>query len=308
MRVAVTGASGFCGGHVAGRLAAEGHSVITLGRRPGPVGEHRFWDAAGARPDLRGAEAVVHLAAEVGDAPPGRRTARFATVNVGGTRRLLAAARGLPVVVVGSASAYDPRPDRSSVTESHPVASGQLNDYGRTKAAAETFALAAGAVVLRPRAVYGPGEATLLPRLRRTLLPRLSPRAGRTLLLPGPDVVLSLTHVANLATACRDAIGWPPGAYNIADPQPYRRDRALGAVFTAITGEPVRVHHLPLALARAAVRAAATTTRLGREPLLTAYSLDLLSATCVLDVSKALRTGWSPRLDLTDLITGLTPP
>lgn len=201
-RIAVTGASGFCGGHVARTASAGGAEVVCLGRRPGPLGEHRFWDAAQGDLDLTGVDLVVHCAAAVGDPAPGSRAeALMREVNVGGTRRLLRAADGRPVVWVSSASVYDPRLDRRLVTEEHPRA-GQLNAYGRTKAAGEALALAGGAVVLRPRAVYGPGDTQLLPRL----LSRV--RAG-TLLLPGPDVELSLTAVENLAEACLAAAGWP---------------------------------------------------------------------------------------------------
>ncbi|MFE9386370.1 NAD-dependent epimerase/dehydratase family protein [Streptomyces sp. NPDC007025] len=93
------------------------------------------------------------------------------------------------------------------------AASGEVNAYGRTKAAGEDLALAAGAVVLRPRAVYGVGDPHLVPRL----LGRV--RRG-LLLLPGRDVQLSLTAVENLADVCLAAAdgGWPPGAYHIADP------------------------------------------------------------------------------------------
>ncbi len=129
-------------------------------------------------------------------------------VTVDRTRRVLEAAGGRPVVWVSSASVYDPRRERGLVGEEHPRA-GQLNAYGRTKAQGEALALAAGAVVLRPRAVYGPGDTTLLPRL----LSRV--RAG-TLLLAGPDVRLSLTVVENLTRACLAAAAWAPGAYNIA--------------------------------------------------------------------------------------------
>ena len=62
--------------------------------------------------------------------------------------------------------------------------------------------LAAGSVVLRPRAVYGPGDPHLMPRLRRIV------RGGRAW-LPGPDVPLSLTAVENLASACLAAKSLP---------------------------------------------------------------------------------------------------
>ncbi|MCX5375203.1 NAD(P)-dependent oxidoreductase [Streptomyces sp. NBC_00091] len=293
MRIAVTGASGFCGGQVARAAAAGGASVVCVGRRPGPVGEHRFWDAARGEPDLAGADFVVHCAAAVGDPAPGSRAeAAMRAVNVDGTARLLRAAAGRPVVWVSSASVYDPRRGRERVTEDHPRA-GQLNAYGRTKAAGEALALAGGAVVLRPRAVYGPGDTQLLPRL----LSRV--RAG-TLLLPGPDVPLSLTAVENLAEACLAAPGWPPGAYNVADAAPYGRDAAIAAVLRA-HGVRARIRHLPLPVAGAAARAAQSLARLtGSEPALSPYAVDQLAHPVVLDVTRARSRGWTPRRTLAD--------
>ncbi|UQX03619.1 NAD(P)-dependent oxidoreductase [Streptomyces sp. RerS4] len=298
-RIAVTGASGFCGGAVARTAAARGASVVGLGRRPGPVGEHRFWDAACAEPDLTGVDVVVHCAAAVGDPAPGSRAeAAMRAVNVDGGARLLRAAAGRPVVWVSSASVYDPRPGRERVTEDHPR-TGQLNAYGRTKAAGEALALAAGAVVLRPRAVYGPGDTQLLPRL----LSRV--RAG-TLLLPGPDVRLSLTAVENLADACLAAAGWPPGAYNIADAAPYHRDAAVASVLRA-HGVRARIRHLPLPVARTAARMAESASRLTTtEPPLSRYAVDQLAHPVVLDLARAHDRGWTPSHTLADYLAALT--
>ncbi|MCS0637443.1 NAD(P)-dependent oxidoreductase [Streptomyces sp. LP05-1] len=299
--VAVTGASGFCGSHVASLAAARGHRVLCVGRRPGPVGRHLPWDAAAGTPDLSGADLVVHCAAAVGDPVPGSpaETAMRA-VNVDGTARLLAAAGDRPVVWVSSASVYAPGPDRSRITEDHPVRD-QLNAYGRTKAEGERLALAAGAVVLRPRAVYGPGDPHLVPRL----LSRV--RAG-LLLLPGPDVRLSLTAVENLADACLAAAGWPPGAYNIADPEPYGRDRAVREVLRA-HGVRARIGRLPLPLALGAARAAETLARLrpGTEPVLTRYAVDQLAHSVVLDVGRARARGWTASRTLADHLRALRP-
>ncbi|MEU2395504.1 NAD(P)-dependent oxidoreductase [Streptomyces sp. NPDC007369] len=296
MRIAVTGASGFCGGHVARVAAARGAEVVCVGRRPGPVGEHRFWDAARDLPDLAGADLVVHCAAAVGDPAPGSPAeTEMHAVNVGGTERLFRAAGGRPVVWVSSASVYDPRPDRSLVGEDHPRA-GQLNAYGRTKAAGEALAVAAGAVVLRPRAVYGPGDTTLLPRI----LSRV--RAG-TLFLPGPDVLLSLTAVENLADAALAAADWAPGAYNVADAAPYPRDETVRRVLCA-HGTTARIRHLPPALARTAARAAESLAR-GGEPLLSRYAVDQLAHSVVLDLTRARSQGWTPSHTLDDYLSTL---
>ncbi|MEV1290476.1 NAD(P)-dependent oxidoreductase [Micromonospora sp. NPDC049679] len=246
LRVAVTGASGFCGSAVARAAAANGADVVCLGRRPGPVGRHVRWDAAHDTPDLAGADVVIHLAAAVGDPAPGRDSeAAYHAVNVAGTARLLDAARERPVVWVSSASVYDPRVRGGAIREEHPIG-GQLTAYGRTKAAGERLALTGAAVVLRPRAVYGPGDPHLLPRLARAV-------RGRRVLLPGPDVSLSLTAVENLADACLAALRWPAGAYNIADARPYSRDLIVTEALAA-TGRAARVRHVPVSRRRPRAR------------------------------------------------------
>lgn len=300
VRVAVTGASGFCGAAVARAAAAAGAEVVCLGRRPGPVGRHVRWDAATERPDLAGADLVVHLAAAVGDPGPGRAVERaYRAVNVDGTARLLDAAGDRPLVWVSSASVYDPRVRSPLIREDHPIG-GQLTAYGRTKAAGERLALAAGAVVLRPRAVYGPGDPHLLPRLLRAV-------RGRRLVLPGPDVRLSLTAVENLVDACLAAFRWPPGAYNIADAQPYERDAVLGAALQAM-GHPARITHVPVRLALAAAAAAVGFARLTRSgpPLLTRYAVDQLTHGVVLDIGRAITQGYRPRRSFADYVAWLS--
>ncbi|GIF04364.1 NAD-dependent epimerase/dehydratase family protein [Actinoplanes siamensis] len=285
--IAVTGASGFCGSAVARAAAASGARVICLGRRPGPVGEHRFWDATRTLPDLSGADLVLHLAAAVGDPPPGRAAAAaFHAVNVDGTARLLHAVAGRPLVWVSSASVYSPSP--RPIREDQPL--GGLTAYGASKAAGDRLASAAGAVILRPRAVYGPGDPHLLPRLRRAV------RGGRVL-MPGPDIRLSLTAVENLADACLAAPGWPPAAYNITDAEPYPRD----ATVAAACGVPVR--HVPLSLAQAVAGVGTAVARLTRrEPVLSRYALEQLTAPVVLDISRARAQGWRPARSFADYL------
>ena len=300
-RLAVTGASGFCGTAVARLAAALVVDVVCLSRRPGPLGAHRPWDASLGLPDLSGVDAIVHCAAAVGDPPPGRATeAYFHAVNVEGTARLLRAAGGRPVVWVSSASVYRPGPFGAPVPEDRPT-DRQRTAYGRSKAAGERLALAAGAVVLRPRAVYGDGDRHLLPRLHRVV------RGGRAL-LPGPDTALSLTAVENLADACLAALGltgpgaggagrggvWPAGAYNVADDVPYRRD----AVIEAVLGVPVR--HVPVGVARAVAGMASLARFAGHTARLTRYAVDQLSDGLVLDTSHARAMGWVPRRTLAD--------
>ncbi|MEU4691428.1 NAD(P)-dependent oxidoreductase [Actinoplanes sp. NPDC023714] len=289
LRVAVTGASGFCGGFVARAAAAAGASVVCLGRRPGPVGEQRFWDATRTDPDLTGTDLVLHLAAAVGDPPPGRAAeAAFRAVNVDGTARLLEAAAARKVIWVSSASVYRPAAGARAIGEDHPL--GGMTAYGRTKAAGERLALNAGAVVLRPRAVYGPGDPHLLPRLRRAV------RGGRVL-LPGPDIPLSLTAVENLADACLAARNWSAGPYNVADDPIYRRDEIVGAV----CGVPVA--HVPVPVVRAAATVSGLVARVARrEAVLSGYAVEQLTTPVVLNTNRAREQGWRPTRTFADFM------
>jgi 2-alkyl-3-oxoalkanoate reductase len=102
-------------------------------------------------------------------------------------------------------------------------------------------------------------------------------------------VPMSLTAVDNLAAACLAAAGvaghpWPPGAYNVADAEPYRRDEIVAAVL----GVPVR--HLPAGV----VRAAAAVAGRARHPVLTRYAIDQLTDGMVLDIGRARAQGWTP--------------
>jgi nucleoside-diphosphate-sugar epimerase len=96
------------------------------------------------------------------------------------------------------------------------------------------------AVVLRPRAVYGPGDPTLLPRLLAA--------AGRgTLRVPGDGRQLaSLTSVANLAAACLLAATGlvRSGVFNVTDAEPVVLVQAL-RVLLAECGPPARVRPVP---------------------------------------------------------------
>ncbi|WFE29037.1 NAD-dependent epimerase/dehydratase family protein [Solwaraspora sp. WMMD791] len=297
VRVAVTGASGFCGSVVARAAAAAGAQVVAVGRRPGPVGRHVPWDAGRQVPDLGGVDVVLHLAAAVGDPAPGAQAAYHA-VNVAGTDRLLRAVAGRPLVWVSSASVYRPGGGAAPIREDHPT-DGQRTAYGRTKAAGERLALAAGAVVLRPRAVYGAGDPHLLPRLLGAV------RAGR-LPLPGPDVRMSMTAVENLADAVLAAVHWPAGAYNVADATPYSRDAVVTGVLAAL-GRPARLVRVPVRVALGAATLATVAGRLGVPGTgrVTRYAVEQLAYETVLDLGRAYEQGWSPRRALPDFLAEL---
>ena len=178
--LAVTGGTGFVGSHLL-RVAREaGYELRALTRGWSPPEDRIDWvDGALDRRDslaklCEGADAVVHVAGLI-NAP---NLAAFEAVNVGGTAAMIDAARRTGVrrfVHISSLAAREP----------------ELSDYGRSKARAERVVAASGLdwTILRPPAVYGPGD-------RETF--ELFKMARRGLVALPPKGRFSLLHVADL--------------------------------------------------------------------------------------------------------------
>jgi NADH dehydrogenase len=143
-RVAITGATGFVGRHLARRLEAAGLEVVPLSRRTG-------FDLASPDPDtlqdaLKGCQAVVHCAGinrEIG-------SQTYDAVHVRGTQALVAAARGAGVEHISVLSFLRARPDGPTA-------------YHRTKWAAEAIVRDSGIphTVLKAGVIHGRGDHML---------------------------------------------------------------------------------------------------------------------------------------------------
>ena len=266
MRVAVTGAAGFVGSAVVARLREHGHDVTPLTRRE--------WDIT-TGPYPIAADAVVHCAALADDwAPLG--TAMLA--NRVGTRNVVASLAGARLVHVSTASVYDAFTPTVKVREDAAPVTRFLSSYAESKTAAEGE-VPAGAVVLRPHAVYGPGDTTLLPRILAGI------RGGRLVLPSGANVSHTLTHIDNLTHAVELALTGPAGVYNIGDDT----DVLLAAVlreFLTRRGADARITAIPYA---AAFAAASASERLsfGRRPRITRYAVSQVGLERTLDLTAA---------------------
>jgi len=155
VRVYVTGASGFVGGHVAAALADRGDDVV--------VERVDLLDTAGIDRALDGCDALVHVAALYSYRAS---AAALRRANVEGTRSVLEAARRRGVeriVVTSTAGTCGPVRGRPA-TETDAMPSWEAAvPYKRTKLEAEELALAAGAVVVNPTAPLGSGDRRPTP-------------------------------------------------------------------------------------------------------------------------------------------------
>ncbi len=304
--VLVTGASGFLGGHVARTLAERGIAVRAQGRvaarLPGGAGitpvVTALDDVATLTAAAQGCGAIVHAAAH--SAPWGAH-GEFVAANVTGTANVLAAAReaGVPRLVHISSPAvlFDGR-HQHLVDDDEPYPDRLTSHYARTKQQAELLvreaAQAMDVVVLRPKAIYGPGDRALVPRLLAAAHAGRLPQVG-----DGRNAV-DVTHVHDVVQAIECALV---------------TDAGIGGTFLITGGEhvplwsmirtllegmglpyPSRTLPLPLALAVAGtMEAVAAITR--REPTFTRYSALILARTQTYDIARSRALlGYAPRV------------
>ena len=249
MILAVTGATGFVGGHLVGQALAAGHSIRALTRREQPPREGIEW-IAGALDDpaalarlAEGADAVVHVAGAVNTDRAG-----FVAANIKGTRAVLAAAQDAGVdrfVHVSSLSAREPG----------------LSLYGWSKREGERLveASALGWTIVRPTGVYGPGDTELLDMYRLAKWGiALLPPPGRVSLIAVEDLAALL-----LTLATRSA---ERAIYEVDDGHTMTHAELAEAIGAAV-GRRVWPLHLPRPLLSLA--AAADTRLRGHDAKLT---------------------------------------
>ena len=184
MRILLTGAAGFVGSSFLRRFRDRpGLTLHAVGRRlasgPGTTAcdlSQRF-DVA-FDPDV-----VIHAAAR---AAPWGSAAQYRRDNVDATRQVIdfCQRHGQPRLVYVSTSAVFHRAGHQlGLTEESPIGPRFVNRYAATKHAGER--LVAGYpgpwLIVRPRAVFGPGDTVLFPRIlaaaRQGRLPLLVPTA-----------------------------------------------------------------------------------------------------------------------------------
>ena len=307
--VLVTGATGGLGRVLIETLAEQGREALATGRNR-HVGEAlpaRFLAADLATDDLaplvEGVGAVFHLAAL---SSPWGPAAAFVAANVTATERLLAAARAAgceTFVYVSTPSIYARAADQLRLVETSPLPKRLANVYARTKYAAERAVLAADGrgfrtIALRPRAIIGPYDAVLLPRLlkaaRRGVL--ALPRAGRALVEPtdARDVVAALLAAETRASQ----VGGQP--FNLSGGKPIRFADLVTYVF-ALLERRVKIVSLPAPALLALGAALEALYRLAPgapEPPITRYGAMTLGWSQTFDLEAAREwLGWAPRHD-----------
>jgi nucleoside-diphosphate-sugar epimerase len=303
VRVAVTGATGFIGGHVVRRLAAAGwhvRAVTQPGRRwtapPGVEVAAAPLVAAELTRACAGADVVVHLAA-LTRAPSARE---LRAVNVEGTREVARAAAALGARLVHVSSLAAGGPGTSARPRREDDAPAPITAYGRSKLEAEVVVAATSGLrwtIVRPALVYGPGDRNALPLFRLA-------RRGLALVPPGAGAAWTFIHAEDVARAIERAAASPSAdgqSVALGHPRIVTAED-LEAALAAAVGRRLRRVRVPGAFLLLAAAAGELAWRLGRPlPVDRARLAELRAPGWVCSVDRAReRLGFEARIGLAD--------
>ncbi|HEU0120184.1 MAG TPA: NAD(P)-dependent oxidoreductase [Bryobacteraceae bacterium] len=304
-RVLITGVSGFVGGALGRYLrAAGGYHVTGISRtaaREGAVDDFYAHDLTRPLPaDVGSFDVVVHAAAL--SAPWGSPEA-FRAQNVDATRHMLDFVRrtGMPkFLFISSSSVYYRHGDQLGITEETPFSEKPINLYAATKQEAERLVREANvsSVILRPRAVFGPGDTVLFPRILRAAKKGVLPRMQRA---DGASPQGDLIYIDNLSHYIERAIALPvSGAFNLTNNQPVDLFAFLRDVVARLGLRPAE-HAIPVraAFALAGLLEWGSRTIGGfREPPITRFGVEVMAYSKTFDIGRALAAFGPPPVSL----------
>ena len=254
MRVLVTGGTGFTGAHLVRRILNRGDEVVVLDNQPGLFHDElkkqgaeihigSITDAELVKKLCQGCEVVHHLAAAFREV--NRPKSVYYDVNVNGARNMAAAAleAGVRRVVYMSTQGVHGNVDHPPGNEETPIEPEdyyQVTKYQGEEVFGGFLAKGLETVILRPMAIYGPGDpARFLMIFRRA--------AKGKFLMAGPGTALyQPLYIDHLMEACElaETKGRPGQAYLIGDREYVMIKDLVKAVGRAL-GSEVTIQHVP---------------------------------------------------------------
>ena len=309
MRVLVTGASGFTGGHLARYLAARGHTVRALVRDASRAGQLQrdgielvtgdLRDRDSLRRAVQGIDLVYHIAAIYRAAGVPARD--YQAINAEAVAALVeeASAANARRLVHCSTVGVHGDVERPPASEDAPLRPGDV--YQTTKLDGERLAREASertglaVTVARPTGIYGPGDRRLLKLFRGVA-------RGRWVTLGPGEIYYHLTYVDDLVEGFRLCGEVPQAAgrtYILAGPEVTTLNELVARIAAEAGVRPPRFHLpvWPFWLAGAVCEAACVPLRI--EPPIYRRRVDFFTKSRAFDIARARRElGYAPAVGL----------
>ncbi|MBU5214243.1 NAD-dependent epimerase/dehydratase family protein [Heyndrickxia oleronia] len=313
MNILVTGGTGFLGERLAVRLGKMGYHVTAMGRNQAKGKELAGKGIRFIYNDLsikestiehcQGMDYIFHCAAL--SAPWGKYEDFYAS-NVIGTKNIIEGAMSARVkrmIHVSTPSIYFKNKERLDVKEEDALPKKFINHYAETKFLAEkevdeAFKEGLPVITIRPRAIFGPGDTSIIPRLIKVNREGFVPVFNE-------NVTIDLTYVENVVDAlllCMDSPEKTLGQkYNISNGEKVNLHQVLHMLFDEL-GERLRVKKINVATANIAAKLLKWHSHLlknGQEPKITNYSITILSKSQTINIEKAKRElGYVPKVSI----------
>lgn len=223
MKVFITGATGFLGKHLIGRLVTENHEIKALTRRANALKDKSVTEVVGNlanidewKKELNDCDVVVHCAAKV---EFWGKWEEFYKDNVHASIQLLKAAEQNNVkrfIYISSESVLQAKNDLIDIDESYPYPKEPNSFYGKSKKLAEQQIVAFNGniqkIILRPTFIYGKG-GTAIETIKQKI------QSGGFSWIDKGNIKVEMVYVENVVEAIVKAFdnGKNNSVYNVTD-------------------------------------------------------------------------------------------
>lgn len=300
-RILITGTSGFLGGALGQHLRNCGHHVTGISRRKsreGSVDFHVSHDLANPLPGNLGKFDVLFHAAALASPWASPKDFRLnieqASQNIVDYVKINKIPR---LINISSTSVHYIMADQYDISEETPLPKKAINQYAESKLAAENLILEniTDALSVRPRAIYGPGDTVLLPRLLRAarngMLPQIIRNDG---ISPRSDLI----YIGNLVNILEAAIEKNiNGVINVTDNNTVNTEELLSYIFKRLNYPKPRFNLSVNTAMRVAKTAEFLSKTLAcwKEPPITQFGVSALVHSKTFNVEKMLNVFGAPK-------------
>ncbi|MCW8895462.1 SDR family NAD(P)-dependent oxidoreductase [Sulfurimonas sp.] len=301
MKAIVTGATGGLGRNLVEFLLQEGWEVIALGRNK-EIGDklkvkfHSF-DLSNKELTIKyfeNADIVFHCAAF---SSPWGNYDFFYNANVITTKNVIDVMKLYSIkklVHVSTPSIYFDFTNQYNVKENY-ISKKFVNNYAKTKYEAEQVVLNSDieSVIIRPRGIFGEYDQVLVPRLEKIA------NKGSLPLVRNRNVIVDVTYVGNVVhalflAATKDIPN--KSIFNITNDEPMNIKDIFTLVMKSINIDvKFRYISYTLLICVAGFLEGISKLKLIKEPIITKYSIGVISNSQILDISSAKKVlGYKP--------------